>query len=1793
MTKNIDFDNQVTCYDNCAPANPDDICYELIETAPDVFTSVQVPCSDRCVTPILKDSNEYLEGDFNGDGISEILIMSYIQKRTYAPSNSGLGLKTIDPIPVDCFQTNETLDVLNGARILDLNPNESSVFNTSGYYNFPSYGQLQGKKRYVMDFNGDGKSDILVVDQTSYKIITLKHLTTAPWVTVEIIGQGVFENYTIDKDIVFGDYNGDGKIDLMIPNESCATCDIWHIYFNKSISSTGDFFVKESFNIVPYFPNSGTYFSNQWHTSNYYALDINKDGKSDLVRVWTNLYQTDPGEFDPKNIDSRWQVRTYINNLGLNNGFTATPFDPFATHSSDNNSRPIPLVANYRFGRGMESDLLIVRYHGNNSFPKKTTFIDFKKDFAKENLLINVTQSGGAIIDDIEYDFMEPSTSINSLGFLNEFYSSSNELLYPYVELKRLSKNSLVSSLKNTSLGVQKMQDFRYHGLVLDLKGVGFIGFKKTARSSWYLNSGSEKVTWSISQINPMQRGAMVKSYSRLLNSGQPFSFADETLNLLSKTESTYIDEINPTSKRYSILLDTQLTTNYLTNVINDIKYNSYSTDYLLPLSVTNKNYLGSQLQGSSTTVTDYDNVVTGTGSGYYIGRPKEVNTTSTVYVNTPILGVSDTKTSNTKYFYTNGNLTQTQKKANGSATTLVENFVYFSNGLLQSKTISATGTTSADAVSPRTTSYTYDPTNRFVKTTTDVEGLISTNLTYHAIYGTVLTQKNPFNQTTTVLVDNWGKQTRVTDFLGKSINYTYARASNLYTTTQTGDDGSVSMAQSDVLSHEVKKGSKDMNGNWVYVDNSFNYKGQKIGTSEPYFASSSPTQWASYEYDDYGRPIKATAHTGKIVTTTYNGLTATVTEPAMSKSQTSNANGQVITAVDSPGGTITFKYDAMGNLTESDYDGIKLIMQYDQWGRKIRLDDTSAGTYTYHYNAFGETLTEITPKGTTTFTLSPLGKLTTKSIVGLTAAEKTNITSTYTYDPTNKWLTNMSVVNTFDGNSNYAYTYDTTTKQLKTTVETLYPLGSTTALATFTKSLTFDAFGRVANETSTAIAHGKTSSKTIAHVYNAFGAETQLKDGTVVKYQENATNARGQLTSATLGNEISIANAYDIYGYATQNKHDKATTNVMTLNYVFEPILANLQSRSNSMFSWNENFQYDALDRLTHYTNGEGMQTIQNYDDRGRITANNLGNYQYTNGLKPYQNTSVLTSTEAQTYYNTRPVQQISYTAFKTPIEIFEQNVDRITFGYNAALQRNIMYYGSTNTDKLARPYRKYYSADGSMEIKATFTPSNPTTPTVIEFITYIGGSAYNAPMVVKSNGTTQSYFYLHRDYQGSILAITNDTGAVVEKRLFDAWGLVLKAQNGAGVNLAGLMFFDRGYTGHEHLQSVGLINMNARLYDPKLHRFLSPDNYIQEPYNTQNYNRYAYCVNNPLKYTDVTGNIFGMVAWASAAVIGAMIGGGAYIIANIISGQPITLKGFLMSSFIGGISGFASFGVGEAVSTIKTLVVKIGVQALIHGVNQGMLSGVQGGGFWGGFASGSLSSLASGLWSGGATPNGRSCYWNGIGEKFAEKGIGTITFGAIMGGVGASLTKGNFWQGAVTGGIVAGLNHFMHQIDQRRTLLQKFHGLDPDAKPNLTDDSTASDYIVNTLNKHVDGLEDSYNLGKKPSFYTSDESSSHGAEHNLSTSNKIKLFTKNLTTNYRLASSLFHEYRHAYQTMTPMLGNILSKYGQLGPETYYTRSRALMEWDAYNFQINVGGEIDGFILGQRDLMKKYFELK
>ncbi len=209
-----------------------------------------------------------------------------------------------------------------------------------------------------------------------------------------------------------------------------------------------------------------------------------------------------------------------------------------------------------------------------------------------------------------------------------------------------------------------------------------------------------------------------------------------------------------------------------------------------------------------------------------------------------------------------------------------------------------------------------------------------------------------------------------------------------------------------------------------------------------------------------------------------------------------------------------------------------------------------------------------------------------------------------------------------------------------------------------------------------------------------------------------------------------------------------------------------------------------------------------------------------------------------------------------------------------------------------------------------------------------------------------------------------------------------------------------DRGYTGHEHLASVGFIHCNGRLYDPVLHRFLQPDNYVQDPFNTQNFNRYGYCLNNPLVYVDKNGEFFITAGIIIGAIVGAYIGGsqanGTYNPFRWDYSSGNTWLGIGGGAVIGGVSGVAATYVGGlAAAGLATHGITGGI---IGGVAVGAASGIVGGAISGGFMS--------------LLPGGDGKFWSSATWGALSGFVG----GAVIGGtIGAFTTpKGhNIWTG------------------------------------------------------------------------------------------------------------------------------------------------------------------------------------
>ena len=140
------------------------------------------------------------------------------------------------------------------------------------------------------------------------------------------------------------------------------------------------------------------------------------------------------------------------------------------------------------------------------------------------------------------------------------------------------------------------------------------------------------------------------------------------------------------------------------------------------------------------------------------------------------------------------------------------------------------------------------------------------------------------------------------------------------------------------------------------------------------------------------------------------------------------------------------------------------------------------------------------------------------------------------------------------------------------------------------------------------------------------------------------------------------------------------------------------------------------------------------------------------------------------------------------------------------------------------------------------------PDIPKKLHYLT--SSTGLFAIFAEQTNGTSAMHYTL-KDHQGSLTATV--CGNTVERLNYDAWG---RRRNPNGFGYSNVSHtFDRGFTLHEHYDDFRLINMNGRMYDPVIGRMLSPDIAIQDEYNLQAYNRYTYCFNNPLRFTDPSG--------------------------------------------------------------------------------------------------------------------------------------------------------------------------------------------------------------------------------------------------------------------------------------------------------------------------------------------------
>ena len=1454
----------------------------------------------------------FISGDFNGDGLMDVIAYTYTHTNRYC--------RIVDCSHDDInFREREKSNVTS--RVIDTTPRD--VCRTCEDV------RVSTPKTYFFDLNRNNSNTSLVEAGNLRHEIKSSDLV----LTVDFDGDGKtdivhFSNeklyvYSLndnsrmiliydqeikrndDFPILQGDFNGDGKWDFTIPKAN--NSDQWTFYY-----STGE-------NLAGYTRNTGITFKKSTVVDDYLIYeryyvpqDFNGDGKTDIL-------------FQENIINGKSNAASQTYNLFHNISSSLTTKFLKTTKSTGSGiflePGGTPIIGDYTFRNGNPEYLFIAG--------KEAQSVQFLKDNRIDMTLKAV--SNGRLSSELTYDRI---TTEGDFYYDGDVYSPYNNMEYPMVNINKAPSFMMIKKITEKGSGITRHQDFRYGGAVSHLQGLGFLGFQEIHRSNWYGDGVSQ--LWNSSKYDPNMRGAIIKEWVANHKSSSPYNHISE----ISYSYDTQISQggvfINLPERTTTKDLLTGVTT---TRTIQE--YDGYNN----PKKIFTLNSAGSTLEQM-----EYYNNASATNNTYHVGRIKRKSSISTISGNS--------FHSEESFVYNNNLITSIKRKGNGSEI-ITLSYQHDTYGNITSKTIST-----YDGLT-RTESYSYGNTNgRFIRFQTDIEGF--TTEYKRDLWGNVLETKDRFGNTTVTIYDGWNRIDETRDYLGNTTHFNYRLNSNGFFETsinypQSQDEVTVVNA----FGWQTRVLTMSLNGRYVYRDFKYDAQGRQTHESEPSFGT--PNQWNRTIYDQYGRVYSQQLYTGKIISMQYNGLSITADDGNRTVKTTKDARGNTVKLEDN-GGTITYTYFGNGHLKTTTYDGQTIRTEIDQWGRRKKLIDPSAGTYEYLYNGFGEVTTEISPKGITTYEYDSYGKIEFQSIKG----DETDLVMDYHYD--SKQLLQYIIGEDKLNNRSYDYEYEYDNKGRTISVS------EDNSFGVFHHLMNYDGFGRIFNEEYKArdVASGFESSFSINNYYDSHsGLLEEIKNATnqTSLWKINSHDARGQLTQASLGNGHVISNEYDSYGLPKRIKAYKNGTRPITaldMEYQFNAARGILESRENNNLNWQESFAHDDMDRLT--TISGSVTRNQFYNLNGTISDNSiLGAYVYSNTSK-YQIASIDLNESGQAFYKNRAHQHVVYNTFKKPVEIFEQNRGRVSFEYGILGNRTSSWYGGLDEDKNDRRYQKIYSSIIPVEIY------KDTEHNRIKIITYIGGDAYTAPMAhihTNQSNMIDGMVYLHRDYLGSILAISNENGGLEEQRQYGAWGRVDRFKKSSKDSVFDHnSILNRGYTGHEHFFEVSLIHMNGRLYDAQLARFLSPDNFVQDPYNTQNFNRYGYVLNNPLVNADPSGEII-MAALVGAAIgaITAAISGGDFgdILLGAIIGGATAIAGFgasnlaLGQSFFSGSlvttgfgAGFSSgFAAGFASTFVASSIAKIRdgehvMDAIFGGINEGLKNG---------FVSGLVRGIFSGI--------------------------------------------------------------------------------------------------------------------------------------------------------------------------------------------------------------------------------------
>jgi RHS repeat-associated protein len=647
-------------------------------------------------------------------------------------------------------------------------------------------------------------------------------------------------------------------------------------------------------------------------------------------------------------------------------------------------------------------------------------------------------------------------------------------------------------------------------------------------------------------------------------------------------------------------------------------------------------------------------------------------------------------------------------------------------------------------------------------------------------------------------------------------------------------------------------------------VETLYDPRGNTASQSMPYYAGTDAYKGTSFTYDLYNRligteqPTSDSDSTPATTATVYNGLTVTLVD-ALSNSSTrvSDAWGDILQVVDQGGNTTTYTHDGFSNLkSTTDAEQNKSTYTYNDRGFRVGSSDPDTGAWIYTYDGAGEMLTKQDAKNQLTqYHYDALGRMDNRTDPGATSPD-----SGWQWDSAPNGIGKLGVV---VGTSGYyeSYSYDGVAGR---------KIGEIVSANGGTYSVNYN-YDPVLGTLQT-IAYPTTASGSLEVMYDyQNGYLKDVKDynnQSTVFWQAIAQDARGHVIQEQLGNgQQSYLDFDETNGRlnAVQTGPGGGTAS-QNLSYSWDKV-GNLLSRQDENQGLAEGFQFDSLYRLQTVTLNGAQTLAVSYDAIGNMSSKSdlssggggaSSGYNYT-AAQATCNYSGLTAqphavrNAAGTVYCydadgnmiTRNGAAVSWYPYNLPQTINQPGGNYNTFYYTPDRDR----YRQTSTNASVIEDRIYIA--GLFE---QMTSSSVGT----EYRNYIVANGVKVAIKVLSS-TRNDTLYLHGDHLGSTDVITDQTGAIKLHESYDAWG------NRRGSNWTGAPSSSDvstitttthiGYTAQEHLDNLSLIDLNGRVYDPVIARFMSADPYVQAPYASQSLNRYSYTWNNPLNQTDPTG--------------------------------------------------------------------------------------------------------------------------------------------------------------------------------------------------------------------------------------------------------------------------------------------------------------------------------------------------